>query len=534
MKKSLLLLLLFVVILLFFLSSCNKPEKPVAKIGGNWISFEGWRAFLESRQFKDYDSKEKLNKMFEDFITREIAFEKAKRKGLLAGKSWEDQVEKIERNAVIYNYVLSKYLNGTADPTEEELYEVFKMENSRRHLLGVGVKGREQAQNVARLLRKGESIEKIFESHKNDFPNGPKSYDLGYPKYSELPPEVQQVFMKGAEGDILEPIQLGQDIYMVVVLKELQIPPRPSSFDQNTKAKAMNLKFTKAMLKANDECKNEFPDTFDKVLVAQLLESERPSEEELSKTVGRIGPKEVKYSSLLEIYFRDIQKGANLPRNEETMKKVFDRIAYETRVYLAAEKNGIKRDKKVSAEIWNNTHEIGASIFLRNFLDEVIIKDEELMEFYQKNIKKFAGKESFNLKYLLSSSPDNLNNAVVMLKKGAKWDEILKTPGILPDTGTGIMGWKTEDEIASTLSQNISEKLKNMEKGKWLAERIGPDRIIGIFIEDKKIDEPVSFEQAKEKVRELYIKENGIKLFTDFIKEERKMIKVETYPQNIQ
>ncbi len=532
MKKSS-ILLIFAILLSFFFS-CNKPEKPVAKIGGNWISFEQWQAFLDNLNFKDYGDQEKLNKMFDNFIKREVTFEVARRRGLLSGKQWNDQIEKITQNAVIYNFIVTKYLNGVSETSEEEIYEVYKIDNSRRHLWGVTVKGKEQAQNVSKSLRKGESIEKIFETHKNDLPDGPKSYDLGYPKYAELPPEVQKVFINGAEGDVLDPIQLEQDIYMVVILKELQITPKPNSFDQNTIKKAKGVKLTKAMLKANEEYKNEFPETYDKELVSELLKNEGPSKEDLNKTIGKIGSKEIKFSILLERYFRDVQKGANLPENEETLKKVFEKIVMETRVYLAGKKLGIDKDKNVLAEIWNETHELGASICFSNYLSEVVIKEEELKEFYQKNITAFSDQSSFNLRYLLSLSPQALNNAVVMFKNGAKWEEILKVPGILPDTGSGIMGWKTENDLNSMFNKNIVEKLKSMERGKWLAERIGPDRIIGIFVEDIKRGASLSFEQAREKVRELYVKEKGIKLFEDFINNDaRKNVKVETYPQNI-
>lgn len=523
-----------VVFLSIFLFFCAKPEKPVAKIGGNWVSFEQWQAFLNSNQFKDFDDQEKLNNAFESFIKRELAYERAKRKGLLAGRLWEDQKEKIERNTVIYNFILTKYLNGVSEPSEDEMYEVFKMDNARRHLWGVGVKGKENALEVAKALKSGGDIEKIFEQHKSDLPNGPKSYDIGYPKFNEIPPEIQKVFFSGNDGDVIEPIQFSQDGYMVVVLKELQLPPKQEKYDQMVARKALGLKFQKAMSKCNDDYKNNFPDTYDNQIVSELLKNEKPTDQELNKTVGRVGSKTIKYANLLETYYSDMQKGINLPRNEETFKKVFDKIVLETRVYLAGEKEGILKDKKVASEIWEKTHEAGASMCYQDFANEVAIKDEDLKNYYEKNINKFAGQGSYNLRYLLSKTPEALNNAVVLFKKGAKWEDVLKSPGILPETDTGILGWKNQNEINTIMPSSIGEKLMGIEKGKWLADKIGPDRLIAIYVEDKKQGEIYPFEQVRDKVREFYIKENGIKLFEDFLQNEvKKSIKVETYPQNL-
>ncbi|MCX7830025.1 MAG: peptidylprolyl isomerase [Acidobacteria bacterium] len=440
------------VLLTAFLLFCNKPEKPVAKIGGNWVSFEEWQAYLKSIQFKDFGDEEKLRKSFDGFVKREVAYERAKRKGLLSGKSWEDQIEKIKRSVVVYNFIINKYLNGSAEPSEEEKYEVYKTDNAKRHLWGFGVKGKERATEAAESLRKGEKIETVYEAHKGDFANNSKGYDLGNPKFSEIPPDIQKVFFSGKEGDVVEPIQISQDIFMVVMLKELQLPPKPQSFDQATIRKASALKFNKAMLKANEEYKTTFPDFFEKQTVSELMKKDNPSEQDLNTTVGKVGSKKVKYSEILDTYYNDSQRGANLPRNEETFEKVYNRIVIEERIFLAGEKEGLLKDKKVLAEIWERTHQIGAAKCFQDYVSEAVIKDEDLKAYFEKNRSRFSGQPRFNLRYLISTSPEYLNNAVVMFKNGAKWEEVLRAPGILPETGNGILGWLNQDEITNKIS----------------------------------------------------------------------------------
>jgi len=130
--------------------SCTKPPKPVAKIGGNWISYEQWDKYLESRNIKDKNDNEKLNKALEELIKREVAYEKAKRKGLLAGSQWDDQVSRIERSVVISNYIFKTYLNNSKEPSKEELEDAFKLNNSKRHLWGIGIKEKKPLLRYAR------------------------------------------------------------------------------------------------------------------------------------------------------------------------------------------------------------------------------------------------------------------------------------------------------------------------------------------------------------------------------------------------
>lgn len=518
---------------LFFLSSCLRPEKPVAKIGGEWVSFEQWQTFLKSRQVNDFSDRDKLNKAFDELIKREVAYEKAKRKGLLTGNSWDSQKEKIKINTVVYNYLLSKKLNGVSEPNEEELFEIYKIENSKRHLWGVGVKGRENAHSVAKALKEGADIETIFEQHKNDLPNLSQKYDLGYTNFNQVPKQIQKVFFNGEVEEVLDPIEIGSDGYMVVVLKELVIPPKPADYDKIVFMKAAGLKFQRAMKKINEEFKTSFPESYDKELVSELLKKEKIEQEDLNKIVGKVGSKKIDYLTLVDNYYNDLQNGVNLQQNEESFKLLFDRIASETRVYLVAEKEGFLKDSKISAEIWNKTHEKGAAICYYDFFKEYLIKDEELKEFYEKNKDQFKGEYSLKLRYLISTSPEFFKNAVNMFKNGAKWEEILKAPGILPETGNGIIDWKTEQQLASIFSPNILTKLKSLEKGKWLADRIGPERLILILLEDRKEGKIYTFEESTDKVREAYMKENGIKLFERYIEDSKKRIKVETYPQNL-
>lgn len=528
------LILLVSIISLVFLS-CTKPPKPVAKIGGNWISYEQWDKFLESRNIKDKNDNEKLSKALDDLIKREVAYEKAKRKGLLAGSQWDDQQSRIERSVVISNYIFKTYLNNSKEPSKEELADAFKLNNSQRHLWGIGVKGKESAIEVCKELREGKDIKELFEKHKNDLENGPQSYDMGNASFNSMPQEIQKYFFSGKDGDVLDPVPFrDENSFIVVVLKELITPPLPEKFDDNLIMRASQLRYQKAVLKANDELKEKYPESLDVKLVEELIKNDNPTAEELNKNVGVVGSQKIKYVDFLDAYYNESQKRQQmLPRTPEVFKMLFDKIAAEQRIFISAKEKGFLKDSDVKLEVWNRVHESGAARFFQDFLNEAVVNEEDLKNYYEKNKDNFKGEVKFKLKYLLAESPDAINQAVGLFKKGAKWEDLLKIEGILQETGQGVLDWKSESELSYLMSKSNIEKLKKMEKGKWLADKM-QKRFVAFYLEDRE-DPPITpFDECREEVKNRYIRENGVKLFDEYIeKDARKEIKVVTFSQNI-
>jgi len=137
------------------------------------------------------------------------------------------------------------------------------------------------------------------------------------------------------------------------------------------------------------------------------------------------------------------------------------------------------------------------------------------------------------LKYLLAESPDAINQAVGLLKKGAKWEDLLKVKGILQETGTGVLDWKSESELSYLMSKSNIEKLKKLEKGKWLADRMQKS-FVAFYLEDREEPPVIPFDECREEVKNRYIRENGVKLFDEYIENDaKKEIKVVTFTENI-
>lgn len=524
--------LFFNIIIALFFVSCVRPEKPVAKIDSYYITFDEWQAFAKSRGFNDFSNMEKTLSLFDEMILREKAYVEGEKSGLLKTKAFKDQLKILEQNVLIQNYLLKNYLEENSEPSEEELYEVFKNEHSQRNVYGVLINSKEEAYKVYERLKKGEDIAKIFLEYKDRVKDGPPSYELGPINFSQSPLPIQKHFFNPSDEIIVEPFPFrSQSEYMVVILKKLIVPPKPQSYDPQLITKARGLKFQKAIIKANNELMTTIPDFFDKELMEELLKEDKPSEDELEKVVGRVGSIKIRYADLLDVFYNDINRGVNLTRDLNTFKNIFDRIASEKRIYQAAKKLGYHKDKKVLAQIWNKNRDMAFYITYNNFIKEYAVSDEELRNYYEQNKNDYLIPLSFKLKYLICNSIEIVNEVSRKVKSNIEWGEILKMDGIAKETGSGDLGWKTEDELKSMFPPNFVEILSKTEKGKFLVDRLPNNKFVIVYLEDKKEPRIMEFELCKERVKGDYKNKNGKALFYDYLK--KMDLKVIKYEQNL-
>jgi hypothetical protein len=525
--------LLFLV--LITLLSCGRPEKPVAKVAGKWISFDQWQVFAKTHGVSEGQNADNLKIGLEQLIRREVAFERGKRKGLLSGNEWESQAEKIKRNILVKNYVVDRYLQGKTEPDKAEIDAVVREEKTFRHIQGVAVKDLGAAKTVAEELRKGGDIKALFEKHRGEIKNGPGSFDLGKANITQLPPEIQKQFFSAKPGTVLDPVQFGEEGYIVPVLLELIEPDLTAMPDQNLVKKADTIRLLKAARKANDELKLKYPEAFDTALISNLLKNERPTEDELGKNVGTVGKDKIAYSLLLESYHSENQKAnGSLPRTVEIFQSLFEMLVSERRIAIAAIDEGYLKKPQVDAQIWDYTQEMGSMKFMQDYMRNFVVKEETVKEYYESRKNAFLTSDRYHLRYLISGNPQALQNAMIMVKQGAPWEFALKAPGILPETGTGDLGWKNGEELKPVFSPRLMSMIAKADKGTWAADQIGPDKFGAFQVVDKEKGAPLDFEKAREDAGQRYLKENGTKILQDYLDGEgRKGLKIETFPQNL-
>lgn len=528
-------------VLLAAMTACGRPEKPVAKVAGKWISFEQWQAFVKTHYMSQETDGEKLKEGLNQLVRREIACERGKRKGLYSGPDWEQLAGRIERDVLVKSYVADRYLQGRTTPGEEEINSVLRVDKSRRHILGVGVKDQGTASAVAEELRKGGDIKAIFEKHKGDMKNGPKGFDLGLASLNQLPQEIQKHFFSAKPGTVLDPVKFGEEGYIVPVLMELAEPDPSLKKDPSVIKKAELLMFQRAIKKADDDLKAKYPEAFDKALVSSLLKNERPTEEELNSKIGTVGSEKITFAQLMEVYFAESQRSGRsaAPASVEVIQGFFNMLASERRISSAARDEGYLKKSPVKTQIWDFSQEARAKMFIQDYLKNFVVKEETLREFFKSHESAFQRPARFHVRYLIGADTASINGALAAMKNGASWEAVLKSTGILPtDTGSGDMGWKTQQELTDIFNglnlPALTANLVQSPKGGWGVVPVGPGKWGAFQLFDREEAASADFDKARDEATRMYMKENGQKILQDYLENEgRKGIKVETFPQNL-
>lgn len=528
-------------VLIAALTACGRPEKPVAKVAGKWISFEQWQTFVKTHYMSQETDKDKLKAGLDQLVRREVACERGKRKGLYSGADWEEVSKRIERDVLVKNFISERYLQGRTAPGEEEISSVLRVDKSRRHILGVGVRDHGAASEVAEELRKGGDIRAIFEKHKGEMKNGPNGFDLGLANLGQLPQEIQKQFFSAKPGTVLDPVRYGEEGYIVPVLQELVEPDPALKNDPSVIKKAELLMFQRAIKKADDDLKAKYPEAFDNVLVSSLLKNERPTEEELNSKIGTIGGEKITFAQLMEVYFKEAQRSgpSAAPASVEVLHGIFNMLASERRISSAARDEGYLKKEPVKLQLWDFSQEARAKLFIQDYLKNFVAKEETLKEYFKARESSFQRPARFRVRYLIGAEAASVKGALVAMKNGAPWESALKAPGILPaDTGNGDMGWKTEQELADIFNglnlPSLTGNLIQSPKGGWGVVQVGQGKWGAFQLFDREDGIAADFDKARDDVSRMYMKENGQKLLQDYLDDEgRKGIKIETFPQNL-
>ena len=517
------------------LFACGRPEKPVARVAGKWVSSFQWNAFVKTHSLSEEKDAERLKKGLDQLVRREVAAERARRKGLLAGIEWERQNERIERSVLAKNYMIERYLQGKTEPGREEIETVLREEKSLRHIMGVGVRELADARAVAEQLRKGGDIKAIFEKHRGELKDGPSTFDLGAAAFKQVPPEIQPHFFTAAPGTVLEPIKYGNEGYIVPVLQELKSPDPAAKTDPSILKRAETIRYQKAVIKATEELKAKYPESFDAALVSSLISKDKPSEEDLGKTAGTVGKEKIAYSQLLETFHNELQRsGGQLQRSVDVFQGIFRMLASERRVASAARDEGYLKKEEVNAQLWDFSRDAAAMIFMQDFIQNYEVADKDLRAFFEGHQDLFRPPASLHLRYLISADKKALENAMAVVKNGAPWESALKAPGILPETGSGDLGWKTFSDLSGVFSPGLMSNISKVQKGNWIADQIAPGKFAAFQVLDRESGAPADFEKSREEVRRRYLMDKGPSIIDEYLDNEgRKGIKVKTFPQNL-
>ena len=192
------------------------------------------------------------------------------------------------------------------------------------------------------------------------------------------------------------------------------------------------------------------------------------------------------------------------PDSVRMRNQIINRWIEQEILYQGALKAGHNEDEEINSEISQLRKQLVTGKFLdREFENQLTSTEDDLLDYYQKNIDKFLAEEnSFVLQHITVETAKEARNIIAETKKGTSLEE-MNIEGLEISTGflSLLQNPIREELIPKTLLDNI-RKLKVGETGTQIRYE---DKYHIIKVVDKILkDEPIPLKYIHEKVLEQF------------------------------
>lgn len=199
---------------------------------------------------------------------------------------------------------------------------------------------------------------------------------------------------------------------------------------------------------------------------------------------------------------------ASMPK--EVKDKVINQLIDNQLLLEEATKEGIQGAEEYKKELDRVSKELALNIWLSKQFDKVAVSDEEAKKFYDANGEKFNQPELFNARHIIVKTEAEASKILKELQatpKAKLEDAFAAAAGKYSIDGTkengGRLGWLAEGRIVKEFYV-AAKALKKGEMSKKPVKTQFGHHII--FISDYKPAGKVSFEAAKEQIKQQIIK----------------------------
>ncbi len=519
---------------LVFTLSCGKPDRPVAQVDGQWVGQEQWSVFCENHGVGAGAGAAERQEGLKRLVRREVGAVLAQRRGKLSGKEWESKVNEISDAAAAEAYLRSR-LAGRPTPTAVELEARFRADRESRHILLVPLRSEADARRAAAELAAGREFAKVVSALGTKDPNLPPDGDLGSARRAQLPEHLQVPIFAAKEGEIVGPVRSGPG-WVVVKVAEVKVPTHEEFLkaEGDLRREARERALAEENERAVAELKTKYLlESHPEAL--QILVEGRATSTDAEKVAGKVGGAEILLGQVAAAWQEGSQRaGRPLPKDRETLTKLLEVLADQARVVAEAKARKFGQTPEAKALLWDMKQELAARVFVEGHLEEIAVPEATLSEYFNKNRERFRVPDQMHLRYLIAPNPDVLNKAVGAAKSGAPWEEVVKTPGLLPETGGGDTGWRSDAELAQAIPREVLSSLTRLESGQWSGGAMAPGKFAAFQLVDIKRGGLPAFDAVREPVRRAYLSENGQKLAFEYLDGPgRDGIAIREFPENL-
>ena len=514
-------------VVLFLAAACNRPSKPVARVGEQWVGQSQWQAFQS-----DLPKATAPQLAMDQLVRREVACEQARRTGLLREEAWLAVAPQLRRTILIRSYLDT--LPGPPPASEEAIRASYFSGSEERHVVHV-LCPTQQAAAAARLrISKGESIEKIADALSKDPSVADNHCDLGWIKQQEMVKEFGQPVFAAKAGDLCGPLQTKFG-WHVALVKEVRAP-KPADFEliqtllrDEAHDQANAPKRPQALL----SLKAKYPLAADPAVLS-LDQTLTLAPGDAKRIAGRIGGVEISLAEVKSFISDAVATGAMQHSLSAAAKTRFlDLLGDDVRLTLAAEQAGLAKRTEILAAIWQAERKAIFNGFSRTFLRKMAFSDQELAKHLGEHSDRFKGVGAVRVNFLVAKDPASAEKAITEGQKGTAWEKLVAGFADKEVTGNWNPGFLDVATLKKVLPPEAAKALVAAPFNAIIGPFNAPDGPMIFKVLERRPGSVMSLDQCREEVREDYVRTHGETLVEKYLDGEgRTGIHIKAFAEN--
>jgi parvulin-like peptidyl-prolyl isomerase len=513
------------------------PGSIIASVGNYNISLADfstrYAGFLSSSGVKDNAEVRKsiLNNMIFEILLKNYDSNES----VLNNPGYLKDVNQAKKQVVL-DFLKDREIYAKLSATDKEIRDTFEKMNKRilaRHLYA---DTEEKANYLYELLMMGVDFDNLAAQVFTDSTLRNNGGSVGYFTWGDMDPAFEEAAYSLQKGQISRPVKTAQG-YSIIRVDDIVVNPivTETQFQQKKSQVERAIKIYKkqpAERKYIDNLVNTGNIKFNEIALQELLKdilavqkNEIPS---LVSTSAEecAGYNNISYNSSLviarinELPENYIQRITNI----SSLKAVITGFIIQDKLMQHALDKGYDKNEEVLAV----SSKMQSNLFFKYKKEEVIsttgISEDEVKNFYQKNIDLFSKEKEINVKEIMVDRETLADSIYNMLKNGEDFASLAKKYSLRDWSAKngGEMGYTPASRFGM-----LKERFWNAKAG----EIIGPVQIenfYGIFtVTGKEEGKPIEFSLVKSEAKKMLLEEQSKNILQNYADGLKRKVKIE-------
>ena len=475
----------------------------------------------------------------QEFLRQLVEVTMFQKKAELEGLDKTEDFKKETREAIVAALAMErvrKMLSAISvhDEAAKKFYEDNKKsftEPDQYHLFQITTDSKEKAEAILKDLKAGKSFIEIAKASSTDESKA-NGGDKGFVKIDDLVPEIADALANSEKEKLSEVLNIAKDVYAVVKYTEKK-EGKVKEFDTVSSQIRRDIASEKQVSTFKSEIerlKKQYNFTLD-MKVAETIRKDSLTEAEQNAVVAKYDGKEIK---IAEIY-KDLEQIPTFIRPQvlggEGLNDFLDQHFARVLSLYDAEKNYdtyLKDNPNVSSDVSRRTL---VKMLFDKVLNPVTVTDEEVKDFYNKNLANFASPAQTHAHHILVKEEENAKSLLASLEKDpSKFEEVAKNSSICPSKNNGgDLGNFSDGQMVP----EFETACKNAEIGKV----VGPVKTqFGyhlIRVDSRTPAGTMKLEDVQDGIRSQLLPQKQKEVFDSYVESLRKEFNVKVYQENL-